>query len=333
LEARQDSEQQKKSVLDSVHDFVLEGALIDALEAHGAPNELLQDMHFLEAKTMSRRIQTAPALSPHVRCIALDFFTHFATEHRLDQSTWFQLVTLLDAYCQQQRKADTLERLPATCVALINVLRKFNTGGRKSEYNLPAFARLLGEWLRNKGISTAVTTQEMLNEQEESLLVTLDWNITIPSTESWLSMYCTRFSVLTQGLLDESVAWMREKTIFSARILMSHFPVTPAFPAHRQANGLWGLGLVSAMLLPLNAIRSERLCQALWEQLFLQTVGTMLQQVAVPQCLLAEHQTRRILELLCVTLGIDLKNLQQDCEDVALRLRSMLMGTCDAPLK
>jgi len=176
----------------------------------------------------------------------------------------------------------------------------------------------------------------MLNEQETFLLATLDWKIAIPSIESWLSTYCTRFNVFTKRLLVPSLLWVWERTVFCARILMMHSPANAALPPRKQANGLFGLGFVSARLLPLDAIRPAKLCPTIWEQLFLQIQeqlllqiqGTSAQQAGVPTCVLRDNHARRILELLRVTLGAgtDLEDLQQDCEDVALQLHSALGG-------
>jgi len=61
-----------------------------------------------------------------------------------------------------------------------------------------------------------------------------------------------------------------------------------------------------------------------WEQLFLQIQNTMAQQTAVPVCVMRDDHAIRILKLLCMSVGADLKNLQQDCEDVALQLFNAL---------
>jgi len=154
-------------------------------------------------------------------------------------------------------------------------------------------------------------------------------------------VYCTRFNVLTKKLLVPSLLWVWERTVLCAHILMMHSPASAALPPRRQANGLLGLCFVSARLLPLDTVRPQRLCPTVWEQLFLpiqeqlllQIQGTMSQQVAVPAFILQENHARRILELLCVTLGTDtnLKVLQQDCEDVTMQLHTALAGLRPVP--
>jgi len=156
------------------------------------------------------------------------------------------------------------------------------------------------------------------------VLVTLDWKIFIPSIESWLSTFCTRFSVLTQWLLNPSLTWIWETTISYARILVMRYPASALLPPSRQAKGLLGMACVSARLLPLDVIRPEKVCPLLWEQLFLHIHSTMAQQAAVPVCVMRDDHAIRILKLLCMSVGADLKKLQQDCEDVALQLHSAL---------
>jgi hypothetical protein len=328
----------------------------DALDAQYVNNERLEDMAYHEAKAISPMTgngQALPpqgplmagngqALPPQARDMALRFNAWFVNLLNMPFETWFQSAALLDVYCRRYTGPDLMDRLPATCVALVKMLKKVdNAGVSMKGSNLSVHAGHLGEALRREGIRTDITTEEMLNEQEMSLLMTVDWKMAIPSIESWLSTYCTRFNVLTKRLLVPSLLWVWERTVFCARILMMHNPATVALPPRRQANGLLGLGFVSARLLPLDAIRPEKQCPTVWEQLFLQIQeqlflqiqGTTAQQVGVPTCVLRENHAKRILELLRVTLGTgsDLEDLQQDCEDVALQLHSALAGIRGAP--
>jgi len=169
-------------------------------------------------------------------------------------------------------------------------------------------------------------SDEILDAEEAGLLRTLDWKIVIPSIESWLSTYCARLNLLTQRLLVPSIAWVWMKAISNANILIWHSPASPKLPPRRQANGLLGLGLVSARLLPPDAIATKNLCPVLWEQVCLQMKGTMSQQESVSSCALPDSHASRILKWLCVSVRTDLKNLRQDCEDVALHLQGALAG-------
>jgi len=345
LEARQEhgSSTEEGRQLDTAQEFTVDEESEDALDAQYVNAERLEDMAHHETKAMSPIAGNEPALPPHTRDMALRFIAWFANLLNLSSEAWFHSAALLDVYCRRYTGPDLMSRLPATCVALVKMLKKVNNAGVSMKgSNLSVHAGHLGEALRREGIRTDFTNEEMLNEEEISLLVTMDWKIiSIPSMESWLSTYCTRFNVLTKRLLVPSLLWVWERTVFCARILIMHSPASAALPPRKQANGLLGLAFVSARLLPLDAIRPEKQCPTIFEQLFLQIQeqlflqiqGTTAQQVGVPTCVLRENHARRILELLRVTLGTstDLQDLQQDCEDVALQLHSALAGIRGAP--
>merc|ERR1712129_320437 len=102
---------------------------------------------------------------------------------------------------------------------------------------------------------------------------------------------------------------------------MGYSPSSAQFSPRKQANGLLGLGFVSAGLLLPNAMATKKLCPVLWQQLLLKIKCTKAQQATAPKPLLLGSHATHILKLLCMTVGADLKNLQQDCKDVALQLR------------
>eukprot|EP00419_Tripos_fusus_P000293 CAMPEP_0172692826 /NCGR_PEP_ID=MMETSP1074-20121228/25537_1 /TAXON_ID=2916 /ORGANISM="Ceratium fusus, Strain PA161109" /LENGTH=361 /DNA_ID=CAMNT_0013513093 /DNA_START=47 /DNA_END=1132 /DNA_ORIENTATION=- len=308
-QANQEHEARNEEPYDSLHGLKLEDALIDALDDKCVPDEVLQDMDVREAKAMSPCADSGTGVPPHLRNMALEFLATLARETRLPQSTWFQMVAILDVYCRRHKHADTVSRLPATCIALVRMLRKVDK------------ARL---------IERVLPRGDILNQEEASLLESLDWTIAFPSIESWLSTYCTRFNVLTQGRLVASIAWVWGKTIFNAEVLIRHSPSSTKLPPRKQATGLLGLGVVSAGLLPLDAIAAKTICPVYWQQLFSEIEDTKAQQVAIPNSHVVDGHAKRILELLCMTVGADLKKLQQACTDVAFQLRSAT-GICIAP--
>merc|ERR1711956_31776 len=163
----------------------------------------------------------------------------------LPQSKWFLMVAVLDVYCRRHRGVNTVFRLQSTCVALVKMLNKVDTAERAKQL-------LLAEQFRHKGMG-ALFTRDILNQQEASLLETLDWKITIPSTESWLSTYCARFNVLSRRLLVSALLWVWGETVSNANVLIRYSPSSAQFSPRKQANGLLGLGFVSAGLLPPNA--------------------------------------------------------------------------------
>jgi len=220
------------------------------------------------------------------------------------------MVALLDVYCRRHKSANTVSRLQATCVALARMLKKIDAAE-------PVKQAQLAEKLLHAEISRCLS-RDILNHQEASLLETLDWKITIPSTESWLTTYCTRFNLLTQKLLCSSVAWVWNETIANAVALLRHRPSSEKFPPRKQAIGLLGLAFVDAGLLPLHALGTKNLCPVLSQPLLLEIEGT---KATDPKCQPLNSHSKRVLELLCMTVGTNLKNLKQDCKDAAVLLQ------------
>jgi len=322
-DSSQENEEWNEQPWDSLHDLKIEDELIDALDEACVPDELLENMQMHEATAMSPYPDSGTALPPFVRSMALEFLSKLAVALELPQSKWFLMVAVLDVYCRRHRGVNTVSRLQATCVALVKILNKVDAAE-------PAKQVLLAKQFEHTGIS-AMFTRDILNQQEASLLETLDWKITIPSTESWLSTYCTRFNALSRGLLVSSLVWVWGETVTNASALIRCSPSSAQFSQRKQANGLLGLGFVSAGLLPPSAMATEKLCPVLWQQLLLEINCTKAQQATAPKHLLLGSHARHILKLLCLTVGADLKNLQQDCKDVALFLRSAVPGICGAP--
>jgi hypothetical protein len=121
------------------------------------------------------------------------------------------------------------------------------------------------------------------------------------------------------------------ETVVNANVLIRYSPSSAQFSQRKQANGLLGLAFVSAGLLPPSAVATKKLCPVFWQQLLLEINCTKAQQAAAPKHMLLASHARHMLKLLCMTVGADLKNLQQDCKDVAFQLRSAVPGICGAP--
>jgi len=230
-------------------------------------------------------------------------------------------VTLLDVAHSRMPEGIPPESLPATCVALVKMLRKADAATLSMRgSNLAVHTKQLAQWLQRAGCPAQEATEEDLSKQECVLLEALEWQINLPSIESWMSMFCTRFNVLTRGLFVPSLNWVWEQGIFYARMVVMQRATSKELPPRRQAIGLLSLSFASARLLELEALRPHKLCSTMWEQLFVQSQL----QGSVPPCVLRPGHARRVLELLQVTMDTNLVDLQEDCERVAVLLRDAL---------
>lgn len=296
--------------------FQLTEELEDQLDRQSVADELIFDWASRESSALAPLRRHSHARLPlQIRDVLLRFLSHFTQLMGLPQSSWFEAATLLDVYCLHKPGGLDVGVMPATCVALVRMLKKTdNSTLAMRGSNLAAHAVQLAQWVRKLGYEASEPTEEQLNNQESELLEVLRWQVNLPSLESWLSTLCTRFNVLTRGLFAPSMKWVWEQSIFYARVVVMRQATGSGGLSPRDvACGLLGLTLVSARLLPLEALRPDKLDADAWEELFMQSQ----QQGAVPTCVLQPGHSDRVLELLQVSTGRSFAELQDATEGVA----------------
>jgi hypothetical protein len=244
----------------------------------------------------------------------------------LTPDSWFQSVVLLDVHLSRSKDEDSLYRLPATCAALVSLLKKNDSA--IEAFSGVCFIRLatqFAQYLQSLGYATAQEiTDEMINTQEMVLLQALNWQIRMPTPSTWISMFTARFNVLTRNFLVPSLSWVCQKSLLAAHHAVMREAPSQELPPKALAAGLLGIGLVGARLIPLEAIKPPKLSDEDWARLY--ASSQPMAQTAT--CVLSTADSSKLLDLLVVTVGASLTEIKESCHLAAL---SMADAAQEAP--
>jgi len=314
---------------------ILSAATQDALDAQGASDEVLEDWTMREQKawTPVQEGFNAPCLRADVRHTALLFLSH-ATQQLvgLPQKSWFEASTLLDVYHLKTMTPDnlveTIDALPATCAALVAIVKKMDCAtALVSVSSFVTHAQLFAKYLHGLGYTTVPleVTDDMINKAEHAILKALAWRIVVPTTECWTSTFCARFNVLTRSSLVPSLNWVWQQGLFGARLILMQQAPSGDLPPKVLAAGLLAVGLVGARLLPLEDLKPAKMTSDQWFELY----QDIQPQEPQPQCVLPPNHSQCLLELLAVTVGVDLAEIKESGRLAALAMREAVKGAQD----
>lgn len=246
-------------------------ALLDDLDRQGVPGELLEHLAAMEEEALwAARLGGEVPLPPEVRCLALRFMQYLALEWALPWKTWLEASALLDLWCLRTSGAALLEYLPATCAAVMRLLRNVEdsaipTVHRELAAQAVPLARLT-ELLGNGGIVVAETTEEHVAQQEKALLTALHWQITFPTMESWMSTFICRFNIMTDKVFAPALQLIFLTSAGLATTIVMRRAASPGLPPRKAAAGIISLGFISVQLLPLEAVQPASVSEEAWEQ-------------------------------------------------------------------
>jgi hypothetical protein len=301
----------------------------DALDVQGISDELIAYWTQSERQVLmpkSKQADAQAALPVDVRRTSLSFLCTILVSANLGHDCWFHAATLLDMFLFHSTDAKPIDALPATCAALVLLLKKMDTAitcMRGSSFSRPATQ--FAQHLISLGYHTVhpEVTEEMVDLQEQKILQALDWRLRFPTPESWTAMFTARFNVLTHNFLMPSLNWVCQRSLLAARHTIMRQALPVELPPKALTVGLFGINLVGARLLPLEAIKPPKLSDDDWVLLY--KSSTMSQQI---ECVLAAADSSKLLELFLVTVGACLADVQEYCHLAAM---AMLDAVCDAP--
>jgi len=297
----------------------------EELYAHCVSNELIRDWASHEQQALNSVSKSPPALPLHVRDATHRFLQHLTQFSGLPMQKWFEVVTLFDVYHLKKTDGVTIDSIPATCAALLMLVKKGDCATvRVGASNFAPQAAQLAQWLQRLGFSSVSSdvTEAMLFNAERDILQALGWRISIPTLESWTSTYCARFNILTQHRFIDSLKWVWQRSVMISRFIMMRNAVSSEVLPQKIAGGLLALGLVAARLLPGEALRPPRISSADWNALY---VESDKQKDTLAQPLPSEEYMTYLLEILGVTLEWSLSQVQEACLLTATIVRGSLV--------
>lgn len=322
-------------------DSSLKDELIDELDEHGVPWELLTGWAAMEAKEMKilAMAKGQPQIPEQVREAALRFLHALAGTLRLKTSGWLDAALLFDRYCLSSSGMIRTESLPELCVAIATIVKKNDdsgnrrraargTGTRRSSVidtvALSQLATQYGHWLSGMGFSSGAHSvdEEDIFSQEKNVLTALDWSIGVPSVQAWIGALCRRFDVLTVRMQSATLEWIKSQGITSAGMLVLNQVAFASMTPRAMANGLFCTFLIVAATLPAEALQPAELTEREWEDLLSESQC----RVARPSSTGRPAASQSLLSLLQVVAGCGLPTLRADTHAVVRAMRDIAVG-------
>jgi hypothetical protein len=246
----------------------------EVLDEQAASDEVLAHMATRERRALSvpgfappKSVEKCLPLSAPERTTAVWMLGNLLEYIQVPETRWLDAFLLLDIYCLKKPNALDCSSLGALCAAVARLVRKLDDAEPTdlvSKLHLKAGG--LAQWMQKSccpHLETQVT-QERVQEQETAVLVTLGWNITMPTAQDWMTVFLARLNVFTcQGLMHLlTPLWQHNFQL--ARLLATHCPTTAVCGTQRVAQGLLCLSLVSAGVLPQDMFGLLELAAPVW---------------------------------------------------------------------
>mmetsp|Transcript_145007 Transcript_145007/g.255612 ORF Transcript_145007/g.255612 Transcript_145007/m.255612 type:complete len:348 (+) Transcript_145007:86-1129(+) len=295
----------------------------DAFDAPGVSTELLKEWARLEQQALEPTGRPSTQMSSQVRDTTHRFLQHLTHFAGLGMETWFEIVTLLDVYLLKAKDGNAISSLPSTCAALVMLAKKndcsiVEVGASKFVPHVAQMAR----FLQKQGIAGVDSdiTEERLLCAEEEVLEALGWRLFYPTVESWTSMFCTRFNILTENEFQGSVSWIWQRSLIILRLILTKQSLSIEVPPQTIAAGVVGLGMLAAKLLPGEALRPPRISSADWANLYIEGPS----QGEMPECVPGMDAGRHLFDAIEIAMGCALSQVQEACFLTATVIRDAL---------
>jgi len=301
----------------AIEDMIFEDVL-DELDAHSVPDELVEACVAQDARNRERA-EVGALLDPMVRCLAVQFMKGLINLLDMPAKSWFEAVSLLDHYVALAHGgAEMRQLLPATCVAIVKMQKKGESMmPQVCMSHLWQHGRVLAQMLRDHGFVAQNPTDEEVLAQELAVLTALGWRISPPTIETWMSMVCTRFNVLTRHEIAPSVDWVMEQSMQDRCSLVMLTSCLQSLPPQLAASGLLALWLVKAQVLPSSFLKPLTKSDDEWTAFCL---ATTRHGGSTPTCMLMHAKAKCIFLLLLASTGLKRAELQDASALIATHL-------------
>lgn len=286
----------------------------EKLGALGAANELI--VLWAQRDAVFAAAAEENSLPAGVREGALRHIESIAKRVGCQWIAVFECAALFDAYCSRPGGV-SVEAVPSLCVAVVKIVRTVSdatahVGGAELAELATAIAQ---QWLLPSGLTAQrmTITEEEVFTREREVLDVVDWNVQIPTIESWASVLLARLNAITNGQYLQWMQWMWQTHLFHTMRLILFIQSGPKFEPGHAACGLLGLALIAARLVPPETLKPDHLDANEWNRLLVEGQP----QGRTEQCLLSAEQSGVLLSQLPLVTGRSLGALCNDCADIA----------------
>jgi len=290
----------------------------ETFEQLGVSSERLKIMWESEVKAFTHKVSEESSLPEPVRrtilCFAGALLEHVGGQLPTD---WFKVVTLLDILAV--RAPIAIQELPATCAALVSIVRKTDVSEFKSWMTQIALrANELAHFLclPNTAIPDEISIKSVCH-QEQQVIGALNWRIEPASCETWISAFSSRFDAALEGSLRPSIQWVWQNSIQYAHRICMWQPASKMVMPHRLAQGIFCISSVMANLVACGCLCPDGVEFENWLQLFKAVQWTRTADM---------HITDQWLGPLFIATGTDLRTLQEDTHKVLTLINDMGQG-------
>lgn len=221
----------------------------DSWHWHGVATQHVEACKVCEqqALTPTTGLEVHP-LPAQARKFALRFMAAIMQSVGMSQTEWFQAVALLDTYFL--KVSGSIPMLPTTCICMVRLVRKFSNVHPESTNCKNTWLPIARQMAR-VGVEPQEITEEILNSHEKTICQALDWQIDAMTVAKWVSVFSTRFNLLTNNEYPINTQAAR----LIAEALIMHESASLQFSHHNVALGVFSIGLVMAHLIPLDLVQ------------------------------------------------------------------------------
>ncbi|CAK0845313.1 unnamed protein product [Prorocentrum cordatum] len=228
----------------------LDDALFDA-----AVTDELVDFHMeRERRAVSSKCGNATSipLNAGLRDVGVRFVFTLCQSVKLLPAAGLQAATLFDIICLRLNGGVLVEHLPFVCTVIVKLLKKTDSSTTSVPYaSMVPHTQRMVEYVRQLGHDVPDATEEALMTQEAELLVALKWETDPFTIETWVSVFASRFNIITGGIHAAKLSKAWEQGLLCAQSLVARLPASPEMPPVALARGLLGVSFVCVGLLPM----------------------------------------------------------------------------------
>mmetsp|Transcript_20284 Transcript_20284/g.36205 ORF Transcript_20284/g.36205 Transcript_20284/m.36205 type:complete len:390 (+) Transcript_20284:58-1227(+) len=291
--------------------------MLDLFDRYGVSTEYLQLRKQEEIQVMTpspntpgQRLPQQDAQWLRSRAFAAHWMIETCRQKNIKSNCWHSAVMLLDAYSMKTGFGPQM--LPAVSMCLVRLVNKYDRSAFIPDHcgYLP-YAQELSRNFAKQGVPNMTTiTDQLLRETEMHILRVLDWNLDIPTVDQWLTMYTTRFNIISKFVYEKHISMVEQQSMHFVGELIKGEALTLQLPARELALGLFCYGLVSVGLLTVDRLQPTE-------------APGRGSAVNAGNCALSEAQLDEILSILEVSADSKLEAIQRAYGSAALRFNQV----------